>query len=308
MALISSPLDPQPQPQAIKLGALSRHAVVVYFMLAYLGSWLVLLPIVLGQQGLGLLDYLLPEPLYIALFLSSTFAGPFLAAVVLTGLLDGRAGLRTFFARFIQWRVGLRWYLLAVLGYPLVYLGAALAWQGLGVLSGVFANWSALFTVYLPALLIFPALITWGEEPGWRGFALTRLERTHNPLVASLTVGLLHGLWHLPVFLVTSGPAANGPFNPGTFAFNTINILVITIIWTWVFNRAGQSILMAVLLHSASNATMALMRAWVPNFPQQAALTAIAVFWVAALVVVAATRAKLGYRPAEPPAQPSIFA
>jgi membrane protease YdiL (CAAX protease family) len=272
-----------------------NHPVTAYFVLAYAGTWLLLLPMVLSSDGLGLLHFQVPFPIYAALFLLSSFAGPTLSAVVVTDVLEGRAGLGRFFRRYVQWRVGVFPYLFVFLLYPLIWLFIAFVPLGIAPLKAVAAHPLTYFTVFLPALLIFPAIITWGEEPGWRGFALTRLQEQISPIPATLIVGLFHGLWHLPVFLLVGGPAALGPFNLVSFLENTLLIMFIAFIWTWVFNVAGESILIAVLVHSSENASQAWVSSLIPSTPIVGYVEG-AVFVVIALAVILATRGRLGYR------------
>jgi CAAX protease family protein len=174
---------------------------------------------------------------------------------------------------------------------------AAVIWLGVAPLQNILSQWFAFLTTYLPAMLIFPALITWGEEPGWRGFAQTRLQERYGALKAGLIVGFLHGLWHLPIFLIVNGPVASGPFNLIQFAQNTLTIMVITVIWTWVFNNANKSILLAVLLHASGNALGPLMSAWISDFPQQAQYIGLAFYVVSALALIFTTKGRLAYKP-----------
>lgn len=298
----------QPQPAGLVASApraarvpvrefLVRHPVVAYFVLAFAGTWLLDAPLVLGKTGLGLLPFSVPLALYAALFVAGAYAGPTLAAYTVTAATSGRAGGRQFFRRYGQWRVGVRWYLLVLFGYPLIALVAATAWLGAAPWQALLANWPLFFTTYLPAVLIFPALVTWGEEPGWRGFALTQLQRRYGPLAASLIVGLFHGVWHLPIFLLVSGPVAAGPFSAGRFAVNTLSIVIITITWTWVFNNAGGSILIAVLLHASFNATGAWMGQLIPQDPSGAAYLTLGIYVAVSALLVICTRGRLSYRP-----------
>jgi membrane protease YdiL (CAAX protease family) len=159
------------------------------------------------------------------------------------------------------------------------------------------ANWATFFSSYLPALLIFPALLIWGEETGWRGFALTRLQESYHPLASSLIIGFFHGLWHLPVYLLVMGPVASGPFDLVKFATDVVALMSITIIWTWVFNNAKGSILFAVLLHASLNAAQAWMGSLIPNYPQDALdmASGIYVYIVVALALILITNGRLGY-------------
>ena len=282
--------------ESVKNG-LAAHPFIWFFVLTYVGSWLCLTPMVLGQDGLGFLPYSVPFALYVALFLAASFLGPTLAAVVVTAALDGRAGIKQFFRRYVQWRVGVRWYLLILFGFPVIYFLAASIWLGMRPLELLVQQWSTFFTTYLFALLIFPAILQWGEEPGWRGFAQTRLQRPYGALRASLIVGFLHAVWHLPVYLLVAGPPAAGPFNLAKFASNIVAVMIVTVLFTWIFNGGAESILVAVLTHSSFNGAQAWLGTLIPDVSQQVGYTALAIIAVCAVVVTLLTRGKLGYDP-----------
>jgi membrane protease YdiL (CAAX protease family) len=164
-------------------------------------------------------------------------------------------------------------------------------------LREVATNWHVIFTLYpllLLSMILFPALI---EEPGWRGFALPRLQAAYGPLTGTLILGFLHGLWHLPVYFLVSGPAALGPFSVMTLVTNTISIMAITFFWTWVSNNARGSILIAILLHAASNATGQLFPRLVPNMPPHLDGIMFGAYIAVALLIVVLTKGRLGYRP-----------
>jgi uncharacterized protein len=288
---------------------LTRSPITAFFVLAFAGTWLPVLPLVLSQNGLRLYWLEASELVFGLPFIFGTFTGPTLAALLVTWALEGRQGLVLFLRRYGQWRVGLRWFLLVVFAYPLLYLLASTVLLGASPWQNLLHEWPRFFTAYLPGLLVFPALITWGEEPGWRGFALTRMQPIYGPLKSSLSLGFLHALWHLPIFLMTSGPVASGPFNPRVFAFNTLAIMLVTVLWTFVFNRAGGSILIAVLLHASSNATPALIMPLVPaTMLGNLSLVSTAIYALLVLAVVLLTRGRLGYseplRTPEMPSQP----
>jgi membrane protease YdiL (CAAX protease family) len=276
--------------------ALARRPIVAYFIIAFAGTWLLQLPILLGQDALGFLPYQVPFGIFALLFILSAYCGPTLAAFLVTNAMEGKDGMRKLFRRYFQWRVGVVWYLAAIFLIPLLYLVAITLIEGSLPAGWMQAGLPAFFTTYLPALLIFPALITWGEEPGWRGFALTRLQARYNPVVSTLVVGFLHGIWHLPIFLMVSGPVAAGPFNLTRFLSNTLVGMALAFIFTWIFNNARGSILIAVLAHASSNAATGWIGVMVPNFPEQLETYLFGSYYVLAILLVIVTRGRLGYK------------
>ena len=273
-----------------------QHPVAAYFMLAFAITWALHMPMVLSSDGLGIFPYIVPMAAFVILFILGAIAGPTLSAYLVTNALEGKEGRRKLFRRYAQWRVGLPLYVLAIFGVPLIYIAAGSVVLGRVPLTEMAANWRTFFSPYLVAVLIFPALITWGEEPGWRGFALTRMQEHYHPLVSGATVGFMHSLWHLPVFFLISGPVPFGPFDLPEFALNTAISVAIAIIWTWIFNRAEGSILIAVLLHTSLNATQGWMSVLIPDFPMEAAANIVTGFYfVAAVAVIFMTNGRLGY-------------
>jgi membrane protease YdiL (CAAX protease family) len=250
----------------------------------------------LGKQGLGIFSYEVPLALFMILFILGAIAGPTLGAFIVTNVLDGKEGRRKLFRRYGQWRVGLPWYVLAIFGFPAVYLIAGSVVLGGVPFADLSANWTTFFSPYLIAVLIFPAINTWGEEPGWRGFALTRLQEHYHPLWATVIVGFMHGLWHLPVYTFVSGPIPLGPFDLIHFTVNTATAIATAILFTWVFNHAKGSILIAVLIHASLNATQGWMSVLVPDFPIDVAGKMIqGSYFVAAVALIFLTNGRLGY-------------
>ncbi len=143
-----------------------------------------------------------------------------------------------------------------------------------------------------------------GEETGWRGFALPRLQQQYGAFRASLILGLLLALWHLPLYIILASGGGLGPFNPAIFVINTLQIMILTILITWVFNNAKGSLLITILLHSASNTAGAYIAKLIPVFPPLSGLVAFALFIACTLLVLVFTRGRLSYRP-DRPAQPA---
>lgn len=297
MATIQATIQPSASPRSAGLsGWMKRHPLVAFFGLAYALTWMLVAPILISQRGFGLLA--LPDALLLVLFLVTTFVGPLPAALIVTGMTEGRAGLRMLLRRMVQWRVGLVWYLIPILGYPLVFLVGYTFALSAEPVSGLIQKGHLFFTMYLPAVLfgmIFPGL---GEEPGWRGFALPRLQRQHGPLLGSLILGILHAFWHFPIYFIP-GTILPGPFDLTAFVANSLSIVALTFLWNWIFNNALSSILIAMLVHGASNAASA----YVPQLfaaPDDAWAT-FKIFGVCAIIVIALTRGQLGCKPTSAP-------
>lgn len=269
------------------------YPLVAFFVLAYALSWLILVPAGLGllpDSSAGVLVWLPPF-------------GPAVAAFVVTALTGGRPAVGRLLRRLVQWRVGIRWYLLVLLGIPLVELLGAFAVLGSVPLDDLARNWPVVFTGY-PIYVLYVAVFTGlGEEPGWRGFALPRLQERHGPLVATAFLAVVWGMWHLPNVLF-------GGWTGLSFSLWLAATVAAAFIYTWVYNRTGGSILMAALLHGAINGSSGLVTGLLPGFNDALNLPlygadALA-FTIAAVVLVVASRGRLGYRAQkEPPEAPS---
>jgi membrane protease YdiL (CAAX protease family) len=257
------------------------------------GTWAFFAPISLSQQGAKVLPYSLPDAAVFVLFFLATYTGPFLAAFLVTAATSGREGVRRLVGRILQWRVGVQWYLLVVLGYPLVWLVGLAPVMGVATVTALVEHWQLFFTLFLPNILVGLILPALGEETGWRGFALPRMQAQFGPLVGSVILGLIHGVWHTPAYFVPGAILPAG-FDLTIFVANTVAITLATIIWTWIFNGAGGSILMAMVVHATSNANSALLGAILPTHDPDPWMGA-KVMGVVAVLVIIATRGRLGY-------------
>ncbi len=224
---------------------LRQHPVLAYFILAYAFSWLVELPLAASAQGW--LPFAVPPALhYLAAF------GPLLAALLLTAATDGRAGLRHLFAGLGRWRVGRGWWLFAVLAPVALFAAAAITGYAL---TGQWADLALLGEVdYLPYLTPLGALGLWlltfgfGEEVGWRGYALPRLQQTHSALTATLLLGTAWAFWHLPAFFYKDTYMAMGL--AGGLPMLLLSILAASLVFTWLYNSTHGSLLVVIVFHA----------------------------------------------------------
>ncbi len=171
-------------------------------------------------------------------------SGPFLAALAVLWMLEGRSGMTALIRRMVQWRVGWGWWALAVL----VPAGAAGLAAVLTVALGApeptgaqLAAWTEIpFTFAL--FLIIPLFGPW-EEPGFRGFALSRLREQHSSLTAALLVGVIHVGFHIPLFFTGDIPLSDVVF-----------VMAASVVFAWLVIGSGGSVLVAMVMHAVNNA------------------------------------------------------
>jgi len=295
MAVSSNPdVERYPSQGGLK-GVIRRSPLISFFVLANLMSWVAWTPYILSATGLGVWDYTLPGSQLLGV-LPGAYLGPILAAFIVTAIADGREGVRRWVGRMTKWRVSWVWYLATFLGVP-----AALIVAGFTVSGGdIHLPPVMVLVAYLPGLLIQMVTTGLAEEPGWRDFALPRLQRRFGPLGGTIILSPLWALWHLPLFMSEWGgwPDVTWMRIGEFFAF----CLVFGVVVTWVFNRTGQSLPLIMLLHVGVNNFMSI--AYSEMFPSidsvvDASRVTLLAGTVAAVVVLVATRGRLGYRPAE---------
>lgn len=278
--------------------------LVVFFGLAYAISWLLLLPWAVSDTpvGLGVVSYTLPDTVGAVMFVFATL-GPALAAIIVTAVLEGRAGVRRLLGRIKRWRVGLRWYGVALFGFLLAWILGYVAVLGVEPLTALLENWPQFFTVFLPLVVAGVFIPSIGEEPGWRGFALPRLQARYGPLWGTLVLGTLVGMYHLPAFFTP----ILGPVTVLEFVAFQLTAIAGAFIYTWVFNGTGGSLLIVILLHAAGNASSSLLGGifddlpyggWAATVIDGGALN-VAIFATVAILLVVLTDGRLAYEPEE---------
>ena len=273
---------------------IKKSALVIFFVLAYLFTWANWLPQALTSRGLASIQ--LPGFLTIL----SGF-GPALAAIIATAMVSGKQGLRELFGRLVKWRVGIQWYAVALL-LPAAITLTALAINK--VTGGAMPDFTQagfpfgppetpvlqkIALLFLVFTLGFDGL---GEELGWRGFALPHLKEGRSALVASLILGVLWAGWHIPYALTKGSFLSELPI-----AVFFIDLLALSILYTWCFNNTQGSILLAILFHAAGNTTSNIL----PILPPAAAdlrvyYINVGIHWALALVLLFVTGPVLSSR------------
>jgi membrane protease YdiL (CAAX protease family) len=213
----------------------------VFFVLAYVFSW----------AAIALVSVSIVFPI-LGLF------GPAAAGLIVAGVTEGKHAVGEIVGRLGIWRVGWRWYVIAI-GFPAgVAIGAAVFNHTLG------QPWPTPLGEVSPLTLVLAVLIV-GEELGWRGYALPRLLQTRSALLASLVLGLLWAGWHLPSFIYVEAAASYGR----SFLVFCVWVLPLTALITWVFLHTRGSVLLASIFHAATNLSVVIFnpgmdteRAW----------------------------------------------
>ncbi len=224
-----------------------RHAIVLYFILTYAISWAFMIPVALSARGL--VSWQIPKSLY---YFASF--GPLCAALILTALTEGSPGIRQLLSRLCKWRVSFGYYAFAVL-FPIgLFVLAVLANR---IISGEWADLRLLGDIdYLPYLAPLGVLGVWlvtyglGEETGWRGYALPHLQRNRSASSATLILAVLWACWHLPAFFFRDTYIEMGIL---AFPLFVIQMLFTAMVFTWLYNSTGGSLLLVVLFHAAFN-------------------------------------------------------
>jgi uncharacterized protein len=217
-----------------------KYPIAWFYILAFGISWLGMTSVVLASRDIA--PFYRPYFLVLSIFYA---IGPALAAVIVSQTAYGKTGVWNLLKGLIRWRVGAIWYIVAVLGPVVLFLAAQLTTKLLGLPITI-----ALPPVELSPYVIFGATVNFlantCEEIGWRGFALPHLQKRHNALHATLIVGTLWGLWHLPLFFL-AGPMSEYPFLWFT------SIAAAAFIYTWIYNSTKGSILLVALFHGLGN-------------------------------------------------------
>ena len=222
-----------------------KYPVRTYYAIAFLVSWGGMLLVIGPAAFFGAAP---ANEAAMPLMFLAMFGGPTVAGLVMTGLVHGRAGFRELRSRLFTWRVGARWYAVALLTAPLLILAVLLALSTLsaGFLPGVFTSGDKA-TILLTGIIAGMAT-GFFEELGWTGFATPALRRHYGILATGLIMGLLWGAWHFPLFSSgdPSGALPSALYLPvQLFTF----LVAFRVLLVWLYDRTG-SLLLAMLMHA----------------------------------------------------------
>jgi membrane protease YdiL (CAAX protease family) len=285
---------------------IKRHPVPAYYVLTFAISWGAVLLLIGGPGGFPGTPEQVERLIWLVVL--SLELGPPVAGLLLTGLVAGRAGYAELLSRLLRWRVGARWYAVALLTAPILAAAVLL------VLSRTSpAYLPGILTTSDAASLLLPGIAAgllggFGEELGWTGFATPRLRRRYGVPATGLIVGVLWGVWHYPVTPAWISGTYTGDLPLALFlALNGVLCLVgqltaYRVLMVWVYERTG-SLLLAVLMHASLivSTLFALAPAALAGVVYVTwSLALAAAFWVAVAAVAVANGGRLARQPLRP--------
>jgi uncharacterized protein len=286
---------------------LKSHPLLSYFALTFAITWGLFVLAVGGPGGIpATKEEFTTLPL---LAILAVLVGPSVSGIVLTGLVYGREGFRDLLTRMRRWRVGARWYAVALLTAPLVLTAVLIPlWLISPVfLPGIFASEAKVSFVLMG--IVVGLIVGIFEELGWTGFAVpTLLKLRYGVLSTGLIVGVLWGAWHLLGNDIWASVATSGGFPLVLFvaltglSFLVGGLLAYRVLMVWVYERSG-SLLLAILMHASwAASTFILNPVAGPGAMSGVSLliydlVSAAVLWVVVAVLAVATRGHLTREP-----------
>lgn len=267
------------------------HPVATFLIMAYTVSIAIA---VVRLRTNGDIDQS-PSSQYLIGFLEHLFSVA-LPAFLVVAVLHGKDGMRDLARRSLRWRVGARWYLIALLGLPIGSVLCASMIYGVAPLNALVNRWQLLFTLILPSLLIRIVFLNTIEEIGWLGFLQARFQDQYGPWKACLLVEIPFALWHLPGLLGDTGGQISLALMLGSvFA---VFQLCGRFVNMWLYNSSNRSVLPAALFHANFNTTINVYADNLIPVPAEPWFFIVSsVLAAAALLIVIFTRGRLSYKP-----------
>jgi membrane protease YdiL (CAAX protease family) len=244
----------------------ARRPLLEFFSITYLVTW-----ILWGVAALILRTGAL-SPLAQALLLLGTIS-PSLVALALSTKREGRAGRRALIDRVFTWEVGARWYLFAIGYMAAIKLSAALVHR---VATGAWPRFGDEPWYLMVGAILISTWVQAGEEIGWRGYALPRLSERFGLAPASIMLGIIWALWHLPLFFFAAADTYGQ-----SFLLYALQVTALSVALAWLYWRTGGSLLLVMLMHASVNNTKDIVPSVVPGATDPFALNMSLVAWLA---------------------------
>jgi uncharacterized protein len=270
---------------------INKYQIIIFFTLTFIFSWF---------------------PWYAGIAPEVMAMGPSIAAFIIVIILGGKQGFLDLIRPFGRWRASLGLWAIAIFGPAVLYLiglGAHLLMGGKAPPFIMIKEELNLIPLYLVMVVLMPWNGPVGEEFGWRGYALPKLQNKYGPLIASLVIGTIWGIWHLPSFFAPQGVVGAIAAEVGMIfiLLYTLGTIANSIFMTWLYNKSKASALIAgIIWHAAINfwapvllSDSSLVAAQegthLPTIAPDLYLTVLAAQVVGAIILVIATKGKLAF-------------
>ncbi|RMF47217.1 MAG: CPBP family intramembrane metalloprotease [Anaerolineae bacterium] len=221
---------------------MKKHPMFWFYVLAFAISWLGWLPMVAASRGISWFQH----PAFQILLLLPAI-GPTLAAVTIQRVLSDKTKTGVWFRSLWHWKAGVLWFVVAIVLPLTLHLADNLTAQTFGLSPSSEMAGEKTAGLFLPAFVMALLSNPW-EEVGWRGFALPRLQARYPAFTATLIVGALWALWHLPLFFWADNPMSEYPF-----VLWFISTVAVSFVYTWLYNSTQGSVLFVALYHVMDN-------------------------------------------------------
>lgn len=238
--------------------------LLAFFVLTFAWAWAFWFAAGAVSRGAG-------AALGAPLFLIGTFA-PSLVALALTARAEGRSGAVALIGRIAPGRVGAWWVVFAVGYLAAIKLTVALVHR---LATGAWPRFGDLPWLILPVAILISTPVQAGEEIGWRGYALPRMAARLGLGGASLVLGVIWALWHLPLFYIAGADTAGQ-----SFPLYLLQVTAISVAMGWLYGHTGGSLLPVMLLHAAINNTKDIVPSAVPGAGHPFALSTSLPGWI----------------------------
>ncbi|MFL0249287.1 CPBP family intramembrane glutamic endopeptidase [Clostridium neuense] len=232
-------------------GYIKNHEIISFIFLTFLFSWIIWG--ILYCSSIDIVNNVIYKS-HMSIFICLGAFAPSSMSIILTGFLYKKKGLKALLTRLTKWRYNLIYYLIAVFYWIASLYISYLICKFFGSKGEItFTNVKTYYILegFMITLLLGGPL---GEEIGWRGFLLPRLQKKLNPFYSSIVLGIIWSCWHLPLFFIAGTDQYGVPFL--LFIMTTI---INTIIITWIFNRTNGSLIFPILFHTCNNIAAGLL-------------------------------------------------